>query len=158
MFYKIIFCLKVYRMELCLSEAGKFAVEVEKNIGTKWVFYQTFSEVKKYVMFTPDLTKISAEIKVEQGEENVRWFWKEKKAVGYVSATREECLKRVNKDITNSQTYQLIMVRKELQKMNSNFEKLLTLFSDGVELSPNNSEKMSERSENFSRLVKEQKE
>lgn len=104
------------------------------------------------------MTEYSVEIKVEKHEENVRWFWKEKKAKSFIPTTREECLKRVNKDITNSRTYHLIMVRKELQRMNSNFERLLTLFSDGVELSPNNSEKMSERSEHFSGLVKEQKE
>lgn len=145
-------------MEPCLFESNKFAEEVEESIGTTWVFYKNISEEKKNIIFTSDLAEYSVEIKVEKHEENVRWFWKEKKAKSFIPTTREECLKRVNKDITNSRTYHLIMVRKELQRMNSNFERLLTLFSDGVELSPNNPEKMTERSEHFSGLVKEQKE
>ncbi|ALH07026.1 hypothetical protein PMV_328 [Port-miou virus] len=145
-------------MDDYLSELVKFAEEIGKNIGTKWDFYQTHSQAKNYATITPDLTKYSAEVKVEKDGKNVKWLFKEKRVKDFIPTTRGECLKRVEKDITNSQTYQSIMIQKELQKMNSNFEKLLTLFSDGVELSPNNPEKMKERSEHFSGLVDEQKE
>ncbi|AMQ10917.1 hypothetical protein [Brazilian marseillevirus] len=147
------------KMQDITKEANKFVEDVQKEIDTEWYFYNaTTPSDKNSFLITSSLEQNFVDIKLQKNGDVLAWFWKEKKNKDYVPTQREVCLKRVAKDIMNSQSYQLLMVRKQLEKMNSNFEKLVELLSNGIEYSPNNPEKVQELEQHFSGLSEKQKE
>lgn len=70
----------------------------------------------------------------------------------YIPATRSECIKLAKRQVIQSNAYQTMLVKKQLEDMNSHMKALVKLMTDGVELSPDNSQKMQELKEHFSEL------
>lgn len=146
-------------MQVLKSEMEKFVSEVERDIGVQWIFYNTTGpETSTFVLFTPSLEQHMVEIKLEAEGEDFKWLWKEKASPSYFPCSRELCIHRTKKDIMNSPTYQLLIVRRQLEVMNKNFEKLVELLSNKIEFSPDNPRVMEELSEHFAILAGEQKE
>ena len=141
-------------MEALQNETNKFILEVQKEIGTGWFFYTSLLPgPKPSLMFTSGMQDGFVDVKLMEQNGQIVWMWKEKKDVNYVSLEREVGLRRIAKDIMNSQSYRLMMIQNQLEKMNSKFDRMIELLSNGIEYSPNNTEKVEELGQHFSSLA-----
>ncbi|AHA45936.1 hypothetical protein ISTM_38 [Insectomime virus] len=141
-------------MEALQSEVNKFILEVQKEIGTGWFFYTSLLPgTKPSLMFTSGMQDGFVDVKLMEQNGQIIWMWKEKKDVNYVSLERDVGLRRIAKDIMNSQSYRLMMIQNQLEKMNSKFDRMIELLSNGIEYSPNNTEKVDELGQHFSSLA-----
>lgn len=143
-------------MQVLENEVKAFILEVEKEIGLDWPFYT--KQEGTAILFTHSLEQHFADFELEKIKGELVWSWKKKKGLVFFPVGREHCLSCVIKDIKSSQTYQLRMVRVQLETMNRNFDKFFEFLSDKVELSPDNPQTMTELSNHFNGLSRAQKE
>ncbi|AHA45951.1 hypothetical protein ISTM_53 [Insectomime virus] len=146
-------------MQTLRKELQELFDDVVKNVGAEWEFYidEEFytDDERSSLSFTHSIEEHFAEFRVRIKDGEIEWQWKKKDGPVFLYCDREKCLRRITKDIKGSQTYQLLMMRKQLETMNSNFNRFFEFISNEVELSPDNERTMKALGDHFQGLSKQ---